>query len=113
MVMRGFAIREAEDAEIVFVAGAVSTSYSDLQHDKHRHATPRGKTYSRCDIRRADIADILHSPFSTTGCSLLADDTHCRVPRRLYATVGEKARQRPEENQKSQGESIALDQRKQ
>jgi hypothetical protein len=31
MVMRGFAIGEAEDAEIVFVAGAVSASYPDLQ----------------------------------------------------------------------------------
>jgi hypothetical protein len=31
MVMRGFAIREAEDAEVVFVAGAVSASYPNLQ----------------------------------------------------------------------------------
>jgi hypothetical protein len=30
MVVRGFAIGEAEDAEVVFIAGTVSASYADL-----------------------------------------------------------------------------------
>lgn len=46
-----------------------------------------GITYSRCDVRRADIADVLDSPLCTARGGLLADDTHGRVSWRLCATV--------------------------
>jgi hypothetical protein len=40
VVVGGFAIREAEDAEVVFVAGAVSASYADLKSGQQRVRGP-------------------------------------------------------------------------
>lgn len=78
MVLCGFGLRKARDAEVVLVADILGAAYANLLavlvcswRWKARCGTCRGG-----DVRRADIADILGAALSAARARLLLDDSH-------------------------------------
>lgn len=84
--LRGIAVGEADDAEVIVGAMRVGASNTNLPEVSSINRREEG-TYSRCYIRGANIANVLDSTFTPSSGGLFPNDPHYYAPSQAASSL--------------------------